>query len=173
MFSSMAADLSTPPPGAGPVLQTYRRSNRDVALRGALDAGFLAAAKCMFDGTGWMHEPAWWLSLALVGLLAANLEGWAQRLSAGAEWFRRGRKHVRLYELESIKLTGGPGRMVVLRDRQGNRAFVELFVLRANHELYLVVREGIRYSIQQRRAEVNDRARAYFAPDPDPVCSDV
>jgi hypothetical protein len=169
----MGTDARQPPEGAGPVLQRYRIPYPDALLRAGLTVALLVLAKLVTDGSGWIDRDLWWAGF---GLLLAAGTGWLRRthrLDAGSDWFRRGRGHVRLHRLTSVRLTGGPSPLVYLADLDRNQTFVELTLLRRNPDLYRIVHQGIQYSMRHAGARANDRARAYFTPDENPVRSDA
>jgi hypothetical protein len=160
----MLPDLWTPPPGEGLVLAAYQRPVRVAVLNAIVQVGLLMLLRTLVDGPDWVARPLWWLGFAALGGLLGCWERHSRRLSAGLEWFRRGRHHVRTYELESVRLGGGPGRPVTMRDTHGRTVGVDLSTLEMNPNLCRLVRDGINHSIRQ-GAETDERARARFAPE--------
>jgi hypothetical protein len=160
----MLPDLWTPPPGEALVLAAYQRPVPVAAFNAIVQVGLLILLRTLVDGADWVTSPLWWLGFGALGVLLGCWERRSRRLSAGLEWFRRGRHHVRTYQLESVRCSGGLGRTVTMRDTDGRSVLVELSVLEMNPDLYRLVQNGINHSIRH-GAQADDRARARFAPE--------
>jgi hypothetical protein len=150
---------ASPPEGEGPVLESWEESRSD-----KLWGGLILAAIIMIYGTipeggfRWMGIWQIWLVVVLVSLLYILLP--CNRLAAGAEWFRTGRTHLRVYELVSVKVTGtasGVSWSLDLKDAKGADVALSLFKIQRNPRLWDLVYNGIRHSVRA-GAKTNKRA---------------
>jgi len=77
---------------------------------------------------------------------------------AGANWYKYGRRYVKIYELTSVKVKGTPGSWALdLRDAEGRKVWTELDPIPQNPRLWDLVYNGIRHSVRN-GAETNQRA---------------
>jgi len=100
----------------------------------------------------------WWLWLfVLLGPIYFYFAG-RDRMSAGANWYKYGRRYVKIYELTSVKVKGTPGSWVLdLRGAEGRKVWTVLDPIQQNLRLWYLVYNGIRHSIPN-GAETNQRA---------------
>jgi len=79
-------------------------------------------------------------------------------MSAGADWYKYGRRYVKTYELTSVKVKGTPGSWALdLRDAEGRKVWTQLWRIQQNPRLWDLVYNGIRHSVCN-GAETNRRA---------------
>lgn len=155
------AKIPPPPPGEGPILEYFRSSRRETIIGAVIGGTIITVATTLsWDGFGWMTRWIFWLIISVtMAILAFVIR--TEVFSAGAEWFRRQKKWVRLYELTEVKLTGRPwGRIqLVLRDRENRQVKADLNYLVQNRELWDLVYNGIVHSVHHNQARTNLGAR--------------
>nr|WP_207631457.1 MULTISPECIES: hypothetical protein [unclassified Actinopolyspora] len=110
----------------------------------------------------------WWLWLFVVPWpFVTLLAGRNTRMSAGADWFRYGKKgFIRTYELTSVKVTTeGASRALRLNDAEQRTLSVQLNDIQRNRELWDLVYNGILHSVRGNGAETNKLARTFLDLD--------
>lgn len=148
-----------PPSGEGPVLEWYEAPRSQALQAGAFAAATVMAFLTVSNwGFGWMGFWQLWL-VVLAGPVYFFFAG-RQRMAAGAEWFRSGRHHLKIYELTEVKVTGmatGVSWALDLKDAGGRRLSISLWEYQRNPKLWDLVYNGILHSVRA-GAETNERA---------------
>lgn len=143
----------------GPLLECYTPNQR--ARWGGFTAmvllllGFFTLTR---GGIVWIYE--WWnCAIVAVVIGASYLRTRSSSCAAGAEWFVRGRRWVRQYELVSVQVMGKwQLRYLRLTDREGRKVSLLVRDVQAVGELWDLVYNGIRHSVAA-GAETNAAAR--------------
>jgi len=142
------------------VLEWFQTTTRDSLIAGILVAVLVAAIFTLKDwGFGWIS--VWWLWIFVVACpLIFYLYGRGERLAAGADWYKYGRRYVKTYELTSVKVQGtsaGAAWDLDLEDSSGRKLTTQLGVIQQNPRLWDLVYNGILHSVRN-GAETNRRA---------------
>jgi len=156
----VSARVPAVPEGQGPVLEWFQTTTRDSLIAGILVAVLVAAIFTLKDwGFGWIS--VWWLWIFVVACpLIFYLYGRGERLAAGADWYKYGRRYVKTYELTSVKVQGtsaGAAWDLDLEDSSGRKLTTQLGVIQQNPRLWDLVYNGILHSVRN-GAETNRRA---------------
>lgn len=151
------SQIPAPPKGEGPVLEWFQRTRLDSFMPGVILAVIMMVFLTVRDtGFGWMR--VWWLWLFVVLGPIYFYFAARDRMSAGADWYKRGRRYVKTYELTSVKVKGTPGSWTLdLRDAEGRKVWTELDPIQQHPRLWDLVYNGIRHSVGH-GAQTNRRA---------------
>ncbi|NHD18997.1 hypothetical protein G9447_18660 [Actinopolyspora sp. BKK1] len=155
------------PEGESPALEWFCPSRgQSFSIGVTISLVVLAFGVLRDGGLGWMTT--WWLWLFVVPWpFVTLLAGRNTRMSAGADWFRYGKKgFIRTYELTSVKVTTeGASRALRLNDAEQRTLSVQLNDIQRNRELWDLVYNGILHSVRGNGAETNKLARTFLDLD--------
>ncbi|MGH8867951.1 MAG: hypothetical protein ACRDYU_08140 [Actinomycetes bacterium] len=149
-----------PPPGQGPVLESFRPSKASMTMGLLVVLGiFFVVGTVKMGSLEWVS--LWWAWL-IIGLTVLLLVVGSRRkqLAAGADWLSVRGAWVRTYELTRIKATRAYATVAFeFVDSGGRHVYTKALDLQQNSRLWDLVNNGILHSVYVNRAEVNALAR--------------
>lgn len=105
----------------------------------------------------WASIPWMWL-FVLGASLVLTLQQWRQNVSAGADWLRRNRQWVSLYEITSAKVySHGMNMWLHARDKHGRKIRIQLLELELDPYVHDLAYNGLLHSVIAGGAETNSR----------------
>lgn len=158
------------PPGQSPTLAWHYETRADKLLQGVSVSAWIVVPLLLAVLINWISGDRFeWLALGWTGtwvlvvglVLACGLFLPRDRLAAGHDWFRKGRSWVRTDQLSEVNVsfyTTSTG--IGLCDRQGRTVSVDEFSLKHEPEMYRLVIEGVRSSLDN-GADANERTAGY------------
>lgn len=152
-----------PPDGRGPVLEWYQDNQRAGIKYFFVGFFFIVIGLTLKEWSfHWVvHWQTWPWPIAL-GLI---FYFWSRRevVAAGADWYKKGKYWVDTYDLKSVKVKTGPGRLdLEMDDRSGRGIATTCLVIEKNRKLWDLVYNGIIHSAKDHPLETNKAARQYL-----------
>ena len=152
-----------PPSGRGPVLEWFQENRRSGLKYFFIGFFFIVIAGSIRDlSFSWMG--VWWLWLFPVGLgLVLYFVFRREAIAVGADWYKKGRRWVDTYDLKSVQIKTGPGRLDLnMTDRSGRSVATTCLVIEKNRKLWDLVYNGIVHSVKDHPVETNKASRQYL-----------
>ena len=152
-----------PPEGRGPVLEWYQDNQRSGVKYFFVGFFFIVIGLTLKEwGFQWVQYWQAWPWPVALGLV---FYFWSRReiVAAGADWYKKGKYWVDIYDLKSVKIKTGPGRLdLEMDDRSGRGVATTCLVIEKNRKLWDLVYNGIVHSVKDHPVETNKASRQYL-----------
>lgn len=152
-----------PPEGRGPVLEWHRDNQRAGIKYFFVGFLFIVIVGTIREWSFWWMS-VWWIWLFPVALgLIFYFYSRRDVVAAGVDWYKKGKHWVDTYDLKSVKIKAGPGRLdLEMDDRSGRGVTTTCLLIEKNRKLWDLVYNGIVHSAKHHHVETNKTARHYL-----------
>lgn len=165
-------DSATPPPKHGPAFAWHAKTKRYAIQVGAILAVVVLLAVLLLQGFAAIEY--WWIPVPVAvvgGVFATWIVARTPPIAAGARWFRKGKRWLRLYDITKVTMMRQPFGMdswITFKDKWDHSITISQSLLKENPLIFDLVRCGVLHSAIRNHAVLNKPARtALDIPYPD------